>query len=90
MCYRFFILFSCLYFIIFQVSAQQNPDKLLQAPQQDSSNYQQNTPANPKEDPFERMDSVSNRIVLALEELTSDLNKVNGVLKRGLDTIDIH
>lgn len=76
--YRFLILFNCLFSLIFPVSAQQNPDKLLQAPQTDSTTSRQNTPARPKEDPFAGMDSVSNRIVQALEALTSDLNKVKG------------
>ncbi|KIC92721.1 mechanosensitive ion channel family protein [Flavihumibacter solisilvae] len=85
---RFILLFIVL-FLCRQLNGQQTPgnDSLLprdSVPPGDSVGRQLVT--------GERLssDSVSSQVVVKLEQLTSALNKVNGFLKRGLDTAEIH
>src|SRR6478735_6708775 len=85
MCNRFLIVLCSLIFLFTSVQAQQSADSLLQNPSVDSLT---NQPARRVQ--FSGIDTVSGRVSQTLEQLTSDLNMVNGVLKRGLDTLEIH
>ncbi|ULQ53797.1 mechanosensitive ion channel family protein [Flavihumibacter fluvii] len=89
MCYRLLVVLYCLIFIVPPIKAQQPADSLLQNTLVDSLSHQLSIDT-AGQDPFFGMDSTSGKIAQSLEQLTTDLNMVNGVLKRGLDTVEIH
>lgn len=90
MLYRFSLFFIGFIWCFQPSFAQQEKDSASRLFSQDSTILDSLAPVRAMTDPFLGMDSLSSRLSKSLEELTTDLNKVNGVLKRGLDTLEIH